>query len=144
MTPYADLLFLGLSLYFVIPAIVLGLTGRLTWHWVLISTLAMGVLQLAIPAAGSTAASGVLGGAIAWGVAWLAWQWGIARFFLILRSGMRGWLIWIASLGALAPLLFLKYAPHTHTMLTAQFIGISYVTFRALDVVLAIHAGLVT
>lgn len=144
MTPYADLLFFGLSLYFVIPAIALGVTGRLTWHWVLFSTVAMGVLQLAIPAAGSKAASGALGGAVVWGVAWLAWQWGLARFFLKLRSSTRGWLVWLASFGALAPLLFLKYAPNAHTMLTAQFIGISYVTFRALDVVLAIHDGLVT
>lgn len=144
MTPYADLLFFGLSLYFVVPAILLGVTGRLTWHWVLVSTLAMGVLQLAIPTADAREVSGLLVNAVVWGASWVLWQWCVAHAFLIVRSPQRGWLVWGAVIAALIPLVFLKYIPHARTSITTQFIGISYVTFRALDVVLAIHDGLVS
>ncbi len=141
MTPYADFLFFGLALYWVIPAIALGLAGRLSWHWVVFSTLAMGVLQMALPA--------VVAGHTWWvpvaaAAGWTMWQWGVARTFLALRSKTRPWLVWIAVLGTLVPLLALKLVPSSPFGGVMHIIGLSYVTFRALDVVLAVFDGLVT
>lgn len=141
MTPYSDLLFFGLALYFVLPAIALGIAGRLTWHWVLVSTVAMGILQMALPA--------VVAGHIWWtpvaaATGWVLWQWAVVRSFLALHAKRRPWLVWLAVLAALIPLLALKYLPLALPDGVAHIIGISYVTFRALDVVLGVHDGLIT
>lgn len=141
MTPYTDLLYLGLAMYVVVPAVALGLAGRLRWSWVLVSAVAMFVVQLALTPGRTTA---VAWQPLAAGVAWTLWQWGWARAALAWRGSARRWLVWVKVGAALAPLLALKFVPGAAEWGILGFIGISYVTFRAVDVQLAVHDGLVT
>lgn len=141
MTPYTDLLFGGLALYVVLPAIALGMAGRLRWSWVLPSTLAMFVVQLALTPGRTTA---VAWHAVAAGAGWTLWQWAWAQVALRLRGDARRWRVWCLVGMALAPLLLLKFSAAAGVHQLVGFLGISYVTFRAVDVQLAIHDGLVT
>lgn len=143
MTPYADFLYFGIALYWVIPAIVLGLMGRLTWHWVLVSTLAMGILQMALPAFVTGERWWV---PVAAATGWTVWQWTVATTYLRvrLRQGAAAWSVWTAVTAALLPLLALKFVPASPLGSAMHLIGLSYVSFRAVDVVLGVYDGLIT
>lgn len=141
MTPYTDLLYVGIALYAVVPAVALGLAGRLRWPWVLATTVAMFVVQLALVPGRTTA---IAWHSLAAGTAWTIWQWGWARIALSWRGNRRRGLVWVKVGAALAPLLVLKFVPGASAWGVIGFLGISYVTFRAVDVQLAVHDGLVT
>jgi membrane protein involved in D-alanine export len=143
MIPYADLLFFGLALYVLLPAVVLGMRSRLTARWVAAITLVMGIAQLALTFEGSMSVR-VLHLALVAG--FLLWQWVVVLALrrwrlrnLDARSGT-----WLAVLGCLLPLLLVKFLPDPGARGVLAFLGISYVSFRALDVVLAVHDGLAT
>src|SRR5205823_3740154 len=57
------------------------------------------------------------------------------------RAGRRRWVFYAAVLLGLAPLALEKFAPGSRSVV--GFLGISYATFRALDVTFAIEDGLV-
>ena len=137
MIPYADLLYFGVSLYVIIPSIALGLTGRLTWRWTAVATVAMTLAQFAVfpPADSRPSWLNVLPV-----VGFTLWQWVAAAAFRRLRSRLGGWGVWAAVVAAVAPLAWLKTGIAPSPM---GFLGVSYVTIRALDVVLGIHDGLV-
>lgn len=137
MTPFGDFIFFGLLLYAVVPTIGLGMFGRAGRWWLLIATLALLAVQfhesLAIrPALPVRELWIVLGYAVFEGaVAWIYLRWKSAVTF------------WIALLAAIAPLLLSKVLPLLETETVFGFLGISYVTFRAVDVVLSIKDGVV-
>jgi len=139
MTPYADLLFFGLSLYVLIPTIALGVAGRLGWRWVAVATLFMSAAQLFLSSLGDARER-------VWHVAsvagFLLWQWLVATAFLRWRRSGKSGGVWWAVIACLLPLLIVKLAPGLGVRGVLAFLGISYVSFRALDVVLAIHDGL--
>jgi membrane protein involved in D-alanine export len=145
MTPYMNFLYFGVLLYVAVPTIVHGLFGRLrSWSRGLIAlaTIFMLVIQYAMPQTVWPGAE-VL---ILWLVIGYALtQWIVARGFLYLRQRAKNrWRFYAAVLAGLAPLITAKYIPVFVPELALGFLGISYLTFRGLDVIICIQDGLIT
>lgn len=138
MTPYADLLFFGLSLYVLLPAVALGVAGRLSWRWAAAATVFMSAAQVFLSSLGDARMR-------VWHVAsvagFLLWQWLVAAAFSRWRKGGKPGGVWLAVIACLFPLLVVKLAPWLQVRSLIAFLGISYVSFRAVDVVLAVHDG---
>ena len=137
MDPFSDFSYFAVLGYVLVPALIAGVWGIYNRWWTLGVMLVLLILQASksIPirpefpvrelylVAGYTAFQG----AIAW--CFLRWK-SRATFYGALTA---------AILPLLAAKLLPVFAPHT----VFGFLGISYVTFRALDVVFSIHDGLV-
>ena len=141
MVPYTDSLYFGLLLYPTIAAIALGVTGRLSWRWVLAITLAVVAFQYSrLQLSESQTAVGNLGIVAAFVIV----QCGVAKGFLFLRLRRKDKATFRAAIvAALLPLIAVKFLPSWSTSYVA-FLGISYVTFRGLDVIICIQDGLIT
>ena len=140
MIPYADFTFFGLLLYGVVPTLVLGLLGRANWRWALLLTTLMLVIQY----------QGKLKiGAHELREIWIVagfgfWQWAVIKAYS--ASGVREGRLFCATIAAcLLPLALVKIIP---LFLPQQqllgFLGISYVSFRALDVVCCLRDDVIT
>jgi len=137
MTPFGDFIFFGLLLYAVLPTIVLGLFGRAGRRWLLVVTLALLAVQYAgelevwpgveVRELWIVLGYAVLEGAVAW--AFLRWKSRVT--------------FWLALVLSILPLAISKLLPLFATETVFGFLGISYVTFRAVDVVLSIKDGVV-
>jgi membrane protein involved in D-alanine export len=139
MVPYADFLFFGLLfLYIVLPTIGLGLFGRANSRWSIIATILVlsvvfgsdlqvrpGILIPEIWIAGGYA---LYQGLVAWG--FLRWR-SKPAFYVALGL-------------SILPLCATKLLPWFPGENALGFIGISYVTFRALDVIFSIHDKVIT
>ena len=138
MTPYADFTFFGLLLYAVIPTLILGLLGRANWRWALLLTAIMLVIQYQTKLKiGAHAEVREIWIVIAFGL----WQWAAMRSYA--ASGARGGLVFYATMAVcLLPLVLAKVIP---VLLLRQFgfLGLSYITFRALDVVFCLRDGVI-
>ncbi len=141
MTPYGTFAWFGFLLYPALPALGLGLWGRLSRWFVLGATLVMLALQY-----------GVLFKLELSAVSWQFWQ-------LLIYAGYMGAVVrWFAAakvrkaapwtftlavgLGVL-PLVLAKVLPVFHVSGLVGFVGISYVTFRSLDVIFGLQDGLI-
>ncbi|HLN60799.1 MAG TPA: D-alanyl-lipoteichoic acid biosynthesis protein DltB [Symbiobacteriaceae bacterium] len=141
MTPYGTFAWFGFLLYPALPALGLGLWGRLSRWFVLGVTLVMLALQY-----------GVLFKLELSAVSWQFWQ-------LLIYAGYMGAVVrWFAAakvrkaapwtftlavgLGVL-PLVLAKVLPVFHVSGLVGFVGISYVTFRSLDVIFGLQDGLI-
>ena len=133
MIPYADFLYFGVLLYVVVPTLILGLAGRASSRWILIATLAMLVVQYS----GSLRIEPGTEVREIWIVAGYAlFEWAVAAGFLQVRSRVsRRWPFYLALLLALLPLAVAKYVPLVAPHFQFGFLGISYVTFRSLDII---------
>jgi membrane protein involved in D-alanine export len=142
MIPYADFLYFGVALYVVLPTVLVRLTGRFTRPWILLAT----VLMLALQYAGTV----VLGPHLAVREFWLAagyalFQFLLATAFLRVRPRTtRRWPHWVALTLALLPLAAAKFVPLLAPGTQLGYLGISYVTFRSLDVIFGIQDKLIT
>jgi membrane protein involved in D-alanine export len=133
--PYADFTFFGLLLYAVVPTLILGLLGRAGWRWALFVTAGMLVVQY----------HGLLNIRSGFAVReiWIvlgfaAWQWATVRVFA--GAGARGGWLFYGTIGAsLLPLAATKLVPIVLPGSQFGYLGISYVTFRALDVVFCLR-----
>ncbi len=137
MSPYADFTYFGLLLYIVIPTIILGLFGRANARWALFSTVLVCVVQF----------SDVLTLRPGWHLrelwvvaGYAVWQSVVALAFLRWKSRAS---FYTAFALALLPLAVAKYLPHLAPGSELGFAGISYVTFRALDVIFSIRDGVI-
>ena len=137
MIPFGDFTFFGLLLYAVIPTILLGLLGRAGRWWTLLVT----VVFLALQFSGDLAIRPEFEVRELWIVlGYAAFQGAVARAFLRWKTRAT----FYAALGlALLPLVLAKALPVIAPDTAFGFLGISYVTFRALDVVFSIHDGVV-
>jgi membrane protein involved in D-alanine export len=137
MVPFADFQYFGLLFYLLLPFAVLGLFGRLGRNW---SLLAMGLL-LVLQAADNLIPLRpelpvrelylVLGYTMFQGcVAWALLRWRSRAFF------------YAAVALSILPLTASKFLPTLWPQTVFGFAGISYVTFRSLDVLLSIQDGL--
>jgi membrane protein involved in D-alanine export len=142
MIPYADFTFFGIMLYAVIPTLILGLIGRVGGYWASCVTLLYligqfsGNLEL-------TPGYFVPGQVIVAGYA--AYEWLLATLLLgVQRQSKSSILFYAALLLALAPLATTKFLPLVWPHAEFGFLGISYVTFRVLDILFCIHDGLIT
>lgn len=142
MIPYASALYFGVLLYVALPVVVLGLGGRAAARWALLATVGM----LAVQYADRVALLPGLTVREIWLVAaYAAFEWGIAAAFLRRRArGRRRATFALALLLAALPLLAAKWLPLVAPAAWFGFLGISYVTFRALDVIICIEDGLIT
>src|SRR5919198_1013190 len=128
-----------LLLYVAVPTLILGLFGRAGWRWALLVTAIMLVVQYqdALHLRKHFLVSEI------WLVlAFALWQWLIVRAFA--GVGARaGWLFYCAiGLGVL-PLALAKVIPLVSPKTQFGFLGISYVTFRALDIVFCLRDGVI-
>ena len=143
MTPYASFSYFALVALLVAPAVWLGWRGRAAARWVLASALLMLVVHHApshnlLPGVGRVRDLWVV-------LAFGAWQWLLAGWLLAGGGKKRpAWRFRMALALALLPLVATKLAPAVAPGSRLGFLGISYVCFRALDVLLAVRDGLVT
>ena len=139
LSPYADFLYFGLLLFVVVPTIVLGLFGRANAPWTLFVTAVALVTHSAWP----------LTIAHRWEVRelWVVAAYGVYEAALaasLLRCRKSRAVFYSAVLLAIVPLVLAKFLPVVRGEHDLAFLGISYVTFRALDVLFSIRDGLIT
>jgi membrane protein involved in D-alanine export len=133
--PYADFIYFGLLLYAVVPTLILGLFGRTGWRWALFVTAAMLVIQyfgfIHIRPHFSVREIWIL-------IGFAIWQWATVRLFV--SAGAPGGRLFYVAIGlGLLPLAAAKLFPVVWPGSEFGFLGISYVTFRALDVVFCLR-----
>ena len=135
MLPYGDFTYFGLLLYVVVPTFVLGLLGRAGWRWTLTATALVLAVQL------STVLKPTFGiqlREVWWFAGFGVWQVALAFAFLRWRGKFPGWLAITLSV---LPLALVKIAPFVPPLHALKFLGLSYITFRALDVIFSIKDG---
>jgi membrane protein involved in D-alanine export len=141
VTPYADSLYFSLLLYLAVILAILGLTGRLSWRWVIGINAAMVAAQFSFPIGLEPETSVKIAAVAAFGIT----QWVVAAAYLRLRRG--NWPLASFRLAlalALVPMVLVKAWPMSHAGSLVAFVGLSYVSFRALDVIICIRDGLIT
>lgn len=141
MIPYASFLYFGVLLYVAVPAVLLGLAGRNLRPWILAATVGMLLVQY----------GGIL--RIEPGVevrefwlvaAYALFEWVVAVGFLRLRARAdRRWVFYAAVALALLPMVAGKYVPILAPQFQFGFLGISYVTLRAVDIVICTQDRLI-
>src|SRR5438067_3767424 len=140
MTPYADFLYFGLLLYPVIPTALFGLFGRASRWWLLFVTLLVLAVQY----------NELLNIRLQFAVReiWIVLGYAVYQWILVqalLRSpGKNRWPFYLAVTAGLLPLAVAKFLPLISPASQFGFLGISYVTLRALDVICSIGDRLIT
>ena len=140
MIPFGSFTWFGLLLYAIIPTILLGLVPRFhRWsrHWLLLVT--AGVLTLEF--------SSHLAIRPNWEIREIWIVLGYALFQSLLATALLRWKSLLpfplALTLSLLPLLVAKLLPDFSPDSAFGFLGISYLTFRALDVLFSIHDGII-
>jgi membrane protein involved in D-alanine export len=144
VTPYAGFTYFGVALYPSVLAIVQGLFGPRGRRTVLVvAIVGMTIVQYWAPV--RLAVDGVHSFVRElWLVAgFAALQWAVARGMLAGRAAGRPWPLVLGIGASLAPLAAAKFAPVFSPGSRVEFLGLSYVTFRSLDVVFSVHDGVV-
>lgn len=136
MLPYGDFTYFGLLLYVVVPTIVLGLLGRANRRWTFAVTGIVLAVQLS---AMLKPVFGIQLREFWWFAAFGAWQTALAFAFLRWRGKFPSW---IAIALSILPLAVVKVAPFIQPLHALKFLGLSYITFRALDVIFCISDGI--
>jgi len=137
--PFGDFLYFGVLLYLAIPVVICGVLGVAPRRFILAATLVIVVVQYGLVTEGGLPASGR---SVARVLGFVLLQFLVARAFVQLRrAGKRQPVFYAAVALGLAPLALEKLAPGARGIV--GFLGISYATFRALDVTFAIQDGLV-
>ena len=142
MTPYENFSFFIYLLIPLVPAVILGLLGvpgRVRATWVLLSTLGM-LFFIARPLS-----------ALYQIVAYLLFQWILVRLYLAYRSRESGknraGVFYLMIALSILPLVGVKLNPSVIALGFWQtvigFIGISYLTFRTLGIIIEIRDGLI-
>ena len=141
MTPYATFGYFGVLLYAIAPLLLPGVATRWSRLWLLGATALMLLVQYWTPA---ELWPGQLVQPLWLVVAYGAFQWSVAQGFLVFRRYQSArWPFYAAVALALLPLAVAKYLPVLAPDTAIGFLGISYVTFRSLDVIFLIQDRLV-
>jgi membrane protein involved in D-alanine export len=141
MTPFADLPYFGLLLYIIVPTVVMRiLLGRVPRAWILGITVLMVSLQLWTPVA---LTSRLIVNQLWIAAFFLIFQYLVAQLFLRRRSKTARVLYPATIVLSLLPLAVAKFLPSIGPGSQLGFMGISYVTFRALDIIFGIEDGLI-
>ena len=141
MIPFADFLYFGVSLYVLIPNLALGWIKKISKAWMLVVTGIMLVVQYGV-------AKNVFPNTAVYEI-WVVLGYGVFQFliayaFLTLRRRKANrYAFYAAVFLSLLPLLLAKYLPLFQPDYGLVFIGLSYVTFRALDTLIGIQDGLI-
>jgi membrane protein involved in D-alanine export len=139
--PFADFSYLALALYVSLPALVLGLVKRFRQASIVLASLIMLAIQYWTP---RSASNGVVAPTV-WLVSGFAlYQWFLAASFIYLRRrGENRWAFRSFLLLGLLPLVGAKFLPFFIPGFSLVFLGLSYITFRSLDVIINIQDGLI-
>jgi membrane protein involved in D-alanine export len=140
MTPYTSFLYFGILLYVALPALITGFFNRAWRIWLVLATIGMLVVQywIPLPNAGSSLLELELVAAYA------VFQWALATLFLLVRRRARIQPVFYAVvLLSLLPLLAAKFIPLFRPNFALFFLGLSYISFRALDVIIGIQDGVI-
>ena len=137
MLPYADLPYFLVILAVALPAVWLGSTGRSRAWWILAAAAIMAVVHH------GPRTAVVPGGR----VGELVLAIGYAGFQLALLLGFSRWrerhrstaVFALAIAASIAPLLFVKLAGLIRPDSVGAFVGISYLTFRAVDALIVVQ-----
>jgi membrane protein involved in D-alanine export len=145
VTPYASLTYFLVAFSATLPAAVAAVVGRSGRLWLLVLTTVMLLMQY------SGVAPLYPGHQV--DELWLVLGFGVLQFalastFLVVRSRWSvRWPFYVVLLLALVPLIATRVtaltAPDQETFGLVGFLGISYVTFRALDVLIGIQDRLI-
>lgn len=135
MIPYADFTYFGLLLYVVIPTLILGFVRRANWRWILFVSLAVLAIQYQMRTQfGPRTELREIWIVIAFAL----WQWGAAAIYAAV--GAPSGASFYAAVGAsLLPLFLAKASPLVAPHYQVGFLGVSYVSFRALDLVFCLR-----
>ena len=158
MIPYADFLYFGILLYIALPTLLIRRLSasrargscwppRRCWS----SSTGPSHTSCRSPSRGGrgTGSSGVSGGLAEVRQVWVVlacglFQWAVAQSFLFLRSRASWyWPYPAAVLSSLLPLVAARFLPLAVPGAQLGFLGISYVTFRSLDVIFGIRDRLI-
>ena len=151
MTPYADFLYFGILLYIALPTLIVRRWLGFSRAWVLVATAAMVVLQYGtvshlLPAIGL---QGVSSGLAKVRDLWVVlacglYFWTVAQSFLWMRTRTTWyWPFPTAVILSLLPLIAARLLPMAVPGAMLGFLGLSYVTFRGLDVIFGIRDRLI-
>jgi len=140
MIPYTNFLYFGISLYALIPAVALGFFKRFWKAWLVIATAFMLVIQYSdINKERGDAIPAIL---LVLGYAVL--QYLIAILFLQVRKrGVNRLALYIAISLSILPLVIEKISGLFQVHSLYVFLGISYITFRSVDVLLGVQDNLI-
>lgn len=128
MTPYSGLLFFYLLALLLLPAVVLGLLGRPLKIYGLIFSVLMLVIVFGE------------GGQLPALIAFYLWE---AAIFLAYRRWRARLPLWAVVLFAALPLALVKVGEVWSPFAAFRLLGISYMTFRAVEALLNLHDGTV-
>ena len=159
MTPYADFLYFGILIYLALPTLLIRRWFGFSRAWVLFATAAMLVVQYGtfahlVPVSlaeglRTTDGSPVSGGLVEVRDIWVLigcglYQWSLAQTFLWVKTRTAWYWPFPASIMlALFPLAAARFLPMAIPGSQLGFLGISYVTFRSLDVIFGIRDRLI-
>lgn len=141
MIPYTDFLYFGVSLYALVPAVLLGFLRRFWRVWLIVATGFMLAIQYASAGTGTRPSFlgtlPVIGYAVSQALIAFA-------FLAVRRRGPNRLAFLVALVLGLLPLLGARLASAAQLDSPWVFLGLSYITFRSLDVLIGIHDGAIT
>lgn len=137
MIPYADFSFFGIVALLALPVLVLRWLGKDTRLWLIAASVVMIVI---CSSRESLIAIGVF--ALAQYAVVYGFQRLCGRFPA--RTRARKWSLTVGILALLLPLAICRFTPFFAKGISIGFLGISYVTFRSLDVLFGLSDGLIS
>jgi membrane protein involved in D-alanine export len=159
MIPYADFLYFGILLYIAVPTLLIRRWLGFSRAWVVIATAAMLIVQYGtiihlVPATALEGLWGTGGSPLSGRFAdvreiWVViacglFQWTIAQGFLWMRTRISWYWPFPAAIAlALFPLVGARFLPMAIPGAQLGFLGISYLTFRSLDVIFGVRDRLI-
>lgn len=133
MIPYASFLFFYIIFILVLPSIVLNLLGKSNFKYNVFATL----IALIIIFSGNTS------GAISL-VLFVVWEIALILLYKKIRSIQNiSWVYYLFVLLSILPLAMVKIVPFLNPSTMIGFLGISYLTFKAVQIVIEIRDGLI-
>jgi len=141
MVPYADFMFFGLMLYPLLPTVVLGLFGKANKCWIFFITVAVLILQFWGRDDVSLHAGSPPLSELYFVAGYAVYQSLLTWLFLKWKSR---WTFYSAIVLTILPLAVSKFLPLFQPEGMFGFLGISYVTFRSLDVIFSIQDKVIT
>ena len=132
MIPYSSFFFFYILALILLPAIILGLLGKRVKHYGFIANLLMIILIFANSHLG-----------LRYLIAFYIIQLILIKGYSIIRKKYtKHWILWICIIISLMPLVVSK-ASGTFSKTQLGFLGISYLTFRAIQMLLEIFDGII-
>jgi membrane protein involved in D-alanine export len=140
--PYADFGYWSLLLYPTLPTLLVAWGRRLRQLWILVATAGMLVIQYS---AERVIANNVFVREVWIVIGFAAFELLLAGGFLVIRQRTTRvpWLLWIVVFLGLVPLIATRVLPRVAPAFQIGFLGISYLTFRSVDVLIGIQDRLI-